>query len=288
MFDFRYHAMSLVAVFVALAVGLVLGVTIGDKGLVSSARQSLRRDVVSSYADEVHALRSDLGVRRDFEAQVYPSLVANRLSGERFGIVFVGGSSDPVANAVRTALEGTGGELRYVAVVRDPPDFSQLAARASAGRYAALDGDPTLVRPFARSIGRSLMAGGRLSSKERQPLLSTLSGELGRVDGIVVVRLGAGPSGDDAQRTRDFEDGLVEGMAATDGATVGAETSKADPSQVPWYRSLRVSSVDDVDDLAGRAALVFVLAGAKGSYGIKPLATDGLLPRLVATPPPGG
>jgi hypothetical protein len=282
MFDFRYHAMSLVAVFVALAVGLVLGVTIGDKGLVSSARQSLRRDVVSNYADEVRSLRSELGVRRDFEAQVYPSLVAGRLAGERFGIVFIGGSSDPVANAVRTALEGTGGALRFVAVVRDPPDLNALAARASAGRYAGLATDPTLVRPFARSIGRSLMAGGRLSSKERQPLLSTLSGVLGRVDGIVVVRLGPAPSGDGANQTRDFEEGLVEGMAATDGATVGVETTRADPSQVPWYRSLHVSSVDDVDDLAGRAALVLVLGGAKGSYGVKPLATDGLLPRLVA------
>ena len=49
MFDFRYHALSLIAVFVALVLGLLLGVAIGDKGLVSSAenkvKESLRADV---------------------------------------------------------------------------------------------------------------------------------------------------------------------------------------------------------------------------------------------------
>jgi Copper transport outer membrane protein, MctB len=48
-FDFRYHALSLVSVFLALVLGLLLGVAIGDKGLVSSAehdvRASLRGDV---------------------------------------------------------------------------------------------------------------------------------------------------------------------------------------------------------------------------------------------------
>ena len=55
MFDFRYHALSLVAVFLALVVGLLLGVAIGDQGLVSSAerdiRNSLRADVRDARAE---------------------------------------------------------------------------------------------------------------------------------------------------------------------------------------------------------------------------------------------
>ena len=44
-FDFRYHALSLVAVLVALVVGLLLGVAIGDSGLVSSAERRIRADL---------------------------------------------------------------------------------------------------------------------------------------------------------------------------------------------------------------------------------------------------
>ena len=53
MFDFRYHALSLAAVFIALVVGLLLGVAIGDKELVSGARQELRD---SLRADETSSL----------------------------------------------------------------------------------------------------------------------------------------------------------------------------------------------------------------------------------------
>jgi len=50
--DFRYHALSLVAVFLALGIGIVLGVTIGDS-LVSDADQNLR----DSLRDDVTGAR---------------------------------------------------------------------------------------------------------------------------------------------------------------------------------------------------------------------------------------
>jgi hypothetical protein len=64
--DFRYHALSLVAVFLALGIGIVLGVTVGDS-LVSEADQNLR----DSLRDDVTEAREDarneqeLGTRRD-------------------------------------------------------------------------------------------------------------------------------------------------------------------------------------------------------------------------------
>ena len=54
MFDFRYHALSLVAVFLALGIGIVLGATLGDS-VVSEAnkdvRSSLRGDVIDARND---------------------------------------------------------------------------------------------------------------------------------------------------------------------------------------------------------------------------------------------
>ena len=47
MFDFRYHALSLVAVFMALVIGILLGIAIGDKGLISSARTDIEKSLRS-------------------------------------------------------------------------------------------------------------------------------------------------------------------------------------------------------------------------------------------------
>ncbi|MDX6684158.1 MAG: Copper transport outer membrane protein MctB, partial [Baekduia sp.] len=50
MLDFRYHALSLVAVFLALAIGIVLGVTIGNS-LLTDAERSLRGDLRANVTD---------------------------------------------------------------------------------------------------------------------------------------------------------------------------------------------------------------------------------------------
>jgi len=52
-------------------------------------------------------------------------------------------------------------------------------------------------------------------------------------------------------------------------AVVGVELTSTDPSQIPRYQSLKVSSADSVDKSGGRMALVFTLAGAEGNYGLK-------------------
>ena len=84
-----------------------------------------------------------------------------------------------------------------------------------------------------------------------------------------------GPSLEGAQDAhRDaLEDGFVRGLRAAGARVAGVETRATDPSQVPWYADRGLSTVDNVDDTAGRAALVFVLAGAEGDYGVRDTAT---------------
>jgi hypothetical protein len=70
-------------------------------------------------------------------------------------------------------------------------------------------------------------------------------------------------------------------MDATAVPVVGVERSDTKPSHVTWYRDRGIASVDNVDDVAGRVALVFALAGrASGAYGVKGTA-EGILPRVV-------
>src|SRR5437870_5580070 len=120
MFDFRYHALSLAAVFVALVIGLLLGIEIGDRGLVSSAekklRQSLRVDV-NRAREESQRLRDKLALRAVFEQEVYPDLVTGQLQDKRIGVVFLGRPSNQVVQYVKDGLVGTGGRVVFVGVV---------------------------------------------------------------------------------------------------------------------------------------------------------------------------
>jgi hypothetical protein len=284
-FDFRYHALSLVAVFLALAVGLLLGVAIGDSGLVSSAKQdieqSLRGDVRASRA-QADNLRTELDRRDGYEKQTFPDLVANRLSGQQIGLLFLGASDDSAIDEVRDSLTAAGANLSWVGSLREPPDVSAMADRAQGSRYAAMGVDATLLAPFAHRMGVQLVTGGRLVSQERPVLLRSFSGDLGVIDGVVIMRAPdrATETSDQKGTTATVEDGIVSGMNRTNVPVVGVEELNTDPSQIDWYRSRGMASVDSIDQVSGRAALVFALAGADGAYGLKSSA-EALLPRVV-------
>lgn len=285
MFDFRYHALSLVAVFLALAVGLLLGVAIGDSGLVSSAKQdieqSLRGDVKASNA-RADDLQKELDRRDSYEKQTFPDLVAGRLSGEQIGLLFLGDSDEDAVDEVRDSLEAAGANLRWVGSLREPPNVSGMAERAVGTRYSSTSIDPTLLAPFAHRMGVQLVSGGRLIAQERPVLMRSFSGDLGLLDGVVVMRSPSRPDENDEQKgtTATMEDGIVSGMNRTDVPVVGVEELDTDPSQVGWYRSRGMASVDSIDQVSGRAALVFSLAGADGAFGLKSSA-EALLPRVV-------
>jgi hypothetical protein len=284
MLNFRYHALSLVAVFLSLAIGLLLGVAIGDKGLVSSAEQdvraSLRGDVRDAQAERDDA-RAQLQERQQFEHDAYPALVGGRLAGLRIALIELGGASDRMWNLTKDALQGSGAALVSVSVIREPLQLDELAAAARGTRYEQLVEQPDLLHPFATRLGIQFTHGGRLLRLVRRDLLLQGSGALTGADGVVVVRNAPELEGDDADIVDTFEDGLMRGLRAHDMPVVGVETTDTETSQIEWFKDHELSSVDDLDDPIGRAALVFALAGQRGSFGVKPTADGGRLPPLL-------
>lgn len=293
MFDYRYHALSLAAVLLALAVGVVIGVAIGDANLVSSAKNGIVHDLsseVSGAQRQAGQLRGELASEEAFASHLYPIAVHGLLSGRGIGLVFLGGPSDRVNGLVRNALTQAGAELATVAAVREPLDLTGLARQAAGTRYGALDTTPQLVKRFGMLVGRQLVSGGQLVNREllsrvRGRLLSAFDGQLGKLEGLVVMR--AEPTGltaEQLQASADFESGLLAGAVAAGTPVVGVELSTTEPSQVQWYKSQDVLSVDDLDMPAGQAALLYALTGSHGAYGTKPTA-DSLLPNVVGTTP---
>src|SRR5580700_5303095 len=289
MFDYRYHALSLAAVLLALAVGVVIGVAIGDSNLVSSAKNG----IVANLNSEVNGARRQVGQLQDqladeeaFANGLYPLAVHDLLGGRSIGLVFLGSSSDKIDGLARSAITQAEGDLTVVVAVREPLDLQGIGREAAGTHYAALAGDPALITRFGELAGRQLVSGGQqvdreLLSRVRGSLLGAFDGQLSKLEGLVVVRADpTGMSPEQSEASAAFETGLLNGVAAVGVPAVGVELIGTEPSQVPWYKSKNLSSVDDLDAPAGQAALVYALAGAHGVFGIKPTA-DSLLPSAV-------
>ncbi len=283
MFDYRYHALSLAAVLFALTVGVLIGVAIGDSNLVSSAKDGIVQNLRSEVSGSQHRageLASQLSSRKPSPGDLYPIAVHGLLANKNIGLVFLGASSDRIDELVRGAVTQAGGNLNMVVAVREPLDLAGLASQATGTQYTALASDPALVKEFGVRMGEQLVGGGQLLGHVRTQLLSSYDGEFGKLDGLVAMRSEpSGMSPEAAKLTSEFESGLIEGVGAAGVPAVGVELTSTEPSQIPWYKTQNMASVDDLDQLAGQAALAFALAGDHGSYGVKATA-DSLLPHV--------
>jgi hypothetical protein len=279
----RYHAASLIAIFLALAIGILIGAEFGGDALTST-RRDLEHSLVGNLQDarsQADDLGAELNHSNEFGERVYPVLTRDRLSGRRFAIVALGGLPSDITGDVEDALGPTGAKLVGVGVVREPVDVSGLAGDLAKTRFADLRTNQDALTELGTGLGRQLVLGGTLPEVVRGQLFSRASGSFGGLDGVIVVRDQPEDMGP-VQRSRanQLESALMGGITATRIPAVGIEATTTEPSSVSFFQSSDLSSVDDVDLTAGQLALVFSMLGAEGSFGVKGSA-DRLLPDLL-------
>src|SRR5512146_1488629 len=275
----RYHATSLIAVFLALAIGILIGAEFGGDTL-SNTRKDLEHSLTGNLQDARHRA-GELSGDDEFSSRVYPVLVRDRLRGRRIGLVAFGDLPGGVYGAIEAALGPAGGHLVGVGVVREPVDTSGLASDLAKTRFAKLAREPDTQTALGIALGRQIVRGGTLLEPVRGHLFSRASGNFGALDAVIVVRDQPQDMGP-AQRAvaGRIESGMASGITGTHTPAVGVESSDAESSSVSFFAANDLSSVDDVDLVSGRLATVFALLGAEGSFGIKGSA-DRLLPDLL-------
>jgi hypothetical protein len=279
----RYHATSLIAVFIALAIGILVGAEFGGDAL-DDTRRDLEQSLVGNLQDarsRADELNAELNRSDEFAEQVYPVLTRDRLKGGRFAILALGGLPSPVTDEVEEALAPTGGRLVGVGVVREPVDVNGLAEDLAKTRFADLRTNPDAMTELGTGLGRQLMLGGALPEVVRGHLFSRASGSFGGLDGLIVVRDQPEEMGVvQREKTNQLEAALMGGITATRAPAVGVETSSDDSSSISFFQGNDLASVDHVDLTAGKLAMVIALRGADGSFGVKGTA-DQLLPDLL-------
>jgi hypothetical protein len=287
LFSYRYHAMSLGAVFLALGIGVLLGVAIGENGVVSGASKDLEKSLrgdLNNARSRNSDLRRQLAIRDEYEQQAYEPLVKDLLSGWRVGIVAMGTLPGGYASQPNDAIEPAGATVDSVSVIQSPLPLGRLASEMKGTKLERLDRSMDQLERFGKRIGRQLVNGGNLVGRLRHDLFSGSRGEYRGLDGIAYVREGDGLDGRDKQVRDRFEIGLLEGFKETNVGLAGAETTQTDPSQAGFLADEGVASVDDLDLTPGKTAVVWAFAGgATGKFGVKDSAQH-----LLPNPPDQG
>lgn len=301
MIDFRYHVVSIVAVFLALALGLFVGSTtlqstVADQ--LSSQAQRVRSDN-QRLEKQLSAAHGTISDDQSFAAAVEPLLVRGRLTGQTVALVSAPGVSDSARSALAGTLQEAGATV--TADVRLAPAYLDPTQQAELGQLAhdlAAPGHPpgagsgvdqasqTLAEVLGARVGRSPPSPARVE----QTLAAFGDGKLLSVKGptprpaaLVVVLVPPADASVPAATVEQQAATILNLARDLDATAAGAVLAgpTVDPTQPAGVLDIDrralgnadsgVSTVDGVDQPQGRVASVYALAqqldGRAGSYG---------------------
>jgi Copper transport outer membrane protein, MctB len=307
--SFRYHVVSIAAVFLALAVGVVLGSAGVSDRLLSAV--STEADDLAGQVQTLRAERDDLAAGQrasdEFARRVGPAAVRGLLQGSSVTLVTSGADPadrDAVLALLQQAGATVGGEVALTPAVGDPargdqlreltaellPTGAQLPAATDTGSLVGGLLGSIVLAPAGQQPGQpitaqqadavlaGLAAAGFVTPGARpQPgnvVLVLTGGALQGIDAgdaaAVVARLAA-------QLDRAGGGAVLAGRTGSADATGAVGVARADPGIVQ-----RVSTVDDAQTGAGQVSAVLALReqldGRAGSYGTSGTATGGAAP----------
>ena len=313
MVDFRYHLVSIIAVFLALAVGIVVGTAALNGPIQDGLRTSINRltDDKRALEGDVEQLRGQVAASDDFATRIGPQLVGGALEDQRVLLVTTPETPGDLAERVRPLLADAGatvsGSLEVRPALGEPEQrqlLEDLVAQVVPAGVKLPDGEP--VERAAAELAAALTSGAgdkAVDAGEAQAVVSAFeeadlvrfTPEPGAEEGltpatVVLVLAPPGPAKEPSAAVQQQLDAMLALADAFDDRSRGAVVAGPGPSALDGglVRALRgqnslaadVSSVDNADRGIGRVAVVLALAEQveerAGQYGAGPGASSPL------------
>lgn len=292
MIDFRFHLISLVAVFLALGLGILMGSVVLDQQLVEILERDISelRSEKQELQDDVISLERDLEANTRFAGVAEEWLLADVLEGREVIVLRFAGTDDRVTDGVRDAIEAAGGRVPASVTFTDrlslpgvvERDQLALAVESSSGEAAELRTDA------AAFIGNRLASAATSGSREGRPdaadnaamnlLLELEDAGFAELDGFEEDRgipnahlvLVGGATDPRPFSLGGFTTSLVDSMVARGATLVVGESSDSTWGIVAAVLShdvaAEVSTVDHAESIAGRIAVALALRDAADGF----------------------
>jgi hypothetical protein len=297
--DFRYHLVSLIAVFLAVALGIVIGTTALNEPILADIKNQVTdlEGDKRSLEDRTQQLQSQLDTSDAFEEAVAPALVDGTLAGSKVLLVVTNEDvAQETVDQVTTLIGEAGGAVTGTLTLQ--PEYSNPSTATSLQNYVTGSGLPSgvqlpqvddagqlvgsllaqvLMIPPAGPVPDAAAISSVMAGLSALNVLTPEGDSIAPADYAVVLTSGAFSGDDAAERNAT----VAELVTALDGAGSGAVVagdagSAADTGLVGLIRadtnlSAAVSTVDNADRAAGRISTVLALGreaeGTSGKYG---------------------
>lgn len=272
--NIRYLVITLIAVFIALGIGILIGFQLDSNDIILQQQQELIASLETTFDDltqtnqtlqtQVEDLQNSLKQDRIFMENIIADYLKYKLND--VNIVIIETSENPLYPHLKHTLQMAGANINASVVITD--------------KVLVIGEDQeeaTPETPIAKLIVDSIAYGETegLNQLQQQGFIE-VNGNFDITPDFVIL---AGGNNIKTNKVEIVDVPLIRELKKTNITVVGVEGSNVEHSYMDYYKKERISTVDNVDTIIGQTSLVLVMTGKEGNYGIKKTA-NALLPFL--------
>lgn len=263
----KYYAFLMVGIFLAIGLGMMIGMTLEDKNIVEDQQTQMIQQIEDHFTrlrTETEQLQKSMSSMEEQNNQLYElsstlmtEIVRNKLSGVQVGVIsFAGETQKKDIGELCDFLQQTGATVQST-IVRFPS--SDWDRTASAGKSPEED---STISAVIESLVFTMRFGGvspLIQEVEDLQMISHTGGYDVPIDKILLI--GQGSSGVVCDRL------LIRHASKAGIPVIAVELGDRKDSGIGEYKKLGISSVDHVETIYGKLAMASLLAGNQGNFG---------------------
>ncbi|HZK18476.1 MAG TPA: copper transporter [Clostridia bacterium] len=285
--DLKYHIATLVAVFLALGLGIFIGNTLlGSDAVLEQQQQiadSLERQLEEIRTenkiieDRANRLELEYGAQKSFAKEVFPLLVNERIMGKNLAIIETNPYGFP--EGLAETLKVAGAKVTSSTTVLNGLELGENKEQILSELGIKDIKSSEIEKYIAGQIAQGIHMGDNMAVLNylAQNNLIEIQGDYGiALDGVIII---GGCNVEEENKSKIIDVPVIDYFKNNMITVYGVEESNLSYSYMGAYQNKRISTVDNIDTIPGQLALVLLIEGKTGHYGIKPTAQQ-LIPAI--------
>lgn len=286
--NMRYFVVSIVSIFLALAIGIYIGFIMDANDMIVEQKE----DIVAKLEEKFDYLKEEntslkkekeiLELENDkyklFSRVVYPEAIKNKLTGVNIAIIET--NDEYIYSGIGKTLELAGANVKSIITVKDKFLNEELLREIYISHLGEEEEiSKNIIENGTKDISKAIITGehSEIIDDFSEKDLINIVGDIDEpIDYIIIA---GGSEKEDLERFKYLDKNIIDICKALEIPIIGVEKTKVKFSYTTEYKNNRISTVDNVDTVIGKVALVLAMEGRPGYYGVKPNA-ESLLPDL--------
>lgn len=268
----RFYIVSIVSIFIALGIGIYIGFSIDSQELIFEQKENIIDILESQFEllvdennkvkEENKSIELENKLMDEYTKLSYYYIINNRLTGINVGIIET--NSDYIISSIGNDLEEAGANVMNLTTLNNT-----IVDRIDLDNILSI-------------IVESIINAGvneDFIELKNEDIINCIGNYKEPIDYLII---SGGSFEDPKERINKVDKHIIQISKEYNIPVIGIEKYKVNYSYMDTYNNFGITTVDNVDMLMGKVALILAMEGNAGNYGIKPTAKS-LIPLTMKT-----